>query len=257
LWLGRNLLICGKNITQNTTLVNNKDTCMISVLMPVYNNYDYLRESIESILNQTYSDFEFLILDDGSTEPVCDIIKSYQDSRIVLLKNDKNIGLTKSLNICLKESKGDFIARHDSDDISVKDRFEKEIKCFSADIDLVTSYGYIINEMGKRIPYPYYDYDIRAGFKDITARNYLLGASAIFTRKVFNKIGFYDEELYLAQDYNYWIRLLKYFKNYVVSEELYITRKHSKSVRRVHTEYRGFDWIKKCNERAIACPIIN
>lgn len=229
---------------------------MISVMMPVYNNISYLKDSIDSILSQTFDDFEFIIVDDGSTESVWDIINSYEDKRIIKLRNEKNIGLTKSLNICLRKASGDFFARQDSDDRSVNTRFEKEMKHFNGKYDLVTTYGYVVDENGHRIPYPYYDSDIRAAFTNIKERNFLLGASAIFTKKVFDKIGFYDEEIYLAQDYNYWIRVLKYFKNYVVPEELYVTRKHNKSVRRMHTEFHGFDWIRICNERADECPII-
>ncbi|MDD3138313.1 MAG: glycosyltransferase [Lachnospiraceae bacterium] len=98
----------------------------ISVVMPVYNGEEYLREAINSILNQTFTDFEFIIVNDGSTDGSEDIIKSYNDSRIVYLKNDKNKGIVYSLNRGLDEVKGKYIARMDCDDISLPYRFQKQ-----------------------------------------------------------------------------------------------------------------------------------
>ncbi|MFQ5481319.1 MAG: glycosyltransferase family 2 protein, partial [Nitrospinaceae bacterium] len=88
----------------------------VSVLMSVYNDSEFLRLAIESILQQTYQNFEFLIIDDGSTDDSRGIIRSYQDSRIRLIVNDQNMGLTQSLNKGLNLSKGSLIARMDSDD---------------------------------------------------------------------------------------------------------------------------------------------
>jgi len=99
----------------------------LTLLMPVYNGEKYLREAIDSILNQTYPDFEFLIIDDGSTDRSYEIISSYQDSRIKLLKNSKNLGLIQTLNIGLENSDTEYIARMDCDDISLPQRLEKQI----------------------------------------------------------------------------------------------------------------------------------
>lgn len=100
----------------------------VSVLMPVYNTEEsYLREAIESILNQTFSDFEFIILNDGSTNNAQDIILSYKDTRINYVINEKNLGLIKTLNKGLDLAKGEYIARMDSDDISLPERFQKQV----------------------------------------------------------------------------------------------------------------------------------
>ena len=96
---------------------------LISVLMPVYNVEKYLQEAIESILNQTYSNFEFLIINDGSSDKSGEIINSYNDSRIVYLQNNKNKGLVYTLNYGISLAKGEYIARMDGDDISLPDRF--------------------------------------------------------------------------------------------------------------------------------------
>jgi glycosyltransferase involved in cell wall biosynthesis len=100
----------------------------ISVIMAVYNGEKYLAEAIESILNQTFKEFEFIIIDDGSKDNSLNIIKRYakKDSRIIIIKNEKNMKLAWSLNKGLKIARGKYIARMDSDDISLTDRLEKQ-----------------------------------------------------------------------------------------------------------------------------------
>lgn len=103
---------------------------LISVIMSVHNGEKTLKRSIDSICNQTIQDFEFIICDDASTDNTYKILNEYeeQDSRFVILQNEKNLGLAASLNRCLKKSKGKYIARMDDDDISVPERFEKQIE---------------------------------------------------------------------------------------------------------------------------------
>jgi len=100
----------------------------VTVLMPVYNGEKYLNEAIDSILGQTFKDFKFLIINDGSTDGTADILKSYKDSRIKVTNNEKNIGLTKSLNKGLKMAKSEYIARMDADDISLPTRLQKQVE---------------------------------------------------------------------------------------------------------------------------------
>ena len=102
------------------------DNPLVTILMPVYNAELYLKRAIESILNQTYKNIEFLIINDGSTDNSLAIIKSYSDKRIVLIENDKNSGLIYSLNIGLKKASGKYIARMDADDISYPTRIQKQ-----------------------------------------------------------------------------------------------------------------------------------
>ncbi len=99
----------------------------ISVVMPAYNAEKYIGQAIESILNQTYRDFELIIVNDGSTDNTKNIILSYKDERIIYLENEKNSGIVITLNKGLDNAKGEYIARMDADDISKNDRFEKQI----------------------------------------------------------------------------------------------------------------------------------
>ena len=102
----------------------------ISVMMIVYNAEKFIREAIESILNQTFSDFEFIILDDHSTDNSYEIINEYakRDNRILVLHNEKNLGIAESRTKCIKFAKGKYIAIADADDISIPTRLEKQLK---------------------------------------------------------------------------------------------------------------------------------
>ncbi len=120
---------------------------MISVIMSTYNEENMLiRQAVESILNQTYSEFEFIIvLDNPKNIEIANLIQEYasRDKRIVILKNEKNLGLVKSLNKALEISKGEYIMRMDADDISEKDRIEKEYKFLKENnLDLVARESY-------------------------------------------------------------------------------------------------------------------
>ena len=107
-----------------------KSNISITVILSVYNSEDTINESVESILNQSFSDFELLIMDDGSTDNTSKIISNLdkENSCIKSYRNKKNIGLTKSLNILINETRGEFIARQDADDVSYRDRFQNQIK---------------------------------------------------------------------------------------------------------------------------------
>jgi len=121
----------------------------ISVVMSVFNGGDYLRKSIESILNQSYLNFEFIIIDDGSTDTSLEIIKSYKDNRIVLI-NRKNKGFITSLNEGIEKSKGKYIARMDADDISFPSRLEKQFDFIEKNnLDICGGHYLLINKNGK------------------------------------------------------------------------------------------------------------
>ena len=110
----------------------------ISVIMPTYNTeLSILKEAVESILTQTVPDFEFIIIDDGSANGSDEYLNSLRDERIRIIRNPQNIGITKSLNIGLKEATGKYIARMDADDISMPTRFEKQYAYMESHPDVV------------------------------------------------------------------------------------------------------------------------
>jgi glycosyltransferase involved in cell wall biosynthesis len=126
----------------------------VTVLMPVYNGEKYLREAIESILNQTFIDFEFLIINDGSTDRSVEIIESYSDPRIRLVHNERNMKLIATLNKGLELARGEYIARMDCDDISLPERLAKQVAFMDANPEVgvlgtafqtIDSYGKSLN----------------------------------------------------------------------------------------------------------------
>lgn len=126
---------------------------VISVLMPAYNAAEFISEAINSILSQTFTDFELIIIDDGSTDNTVQIIQSYTDSRIVFIKNEVNLKLIKTLNKGIGLARGKYIARMDADDISLPERFEKQISIFDSynGIDIVSTLSYIMSGDGGKI----------------------------------------------------------------------------------------------------------
>jgi len=125
----------------------------ISVIMPVYNSEKFLREAMDSILNQTFPDFEFIILDDGSTDSSPAIVADYDDPRIRFYQNEKNMGVAATLNRGLELATGEYIARMDADDISLPKRFEIQVKYMDGHPSIsVLGSGVILfgNEIGEK-----------------------------------------------------------------------------------------------------------
>jgi glycosyltransferase involved in cell wall biosynthesis len=188
---------------------------IVSVIMSVYNEKLYLRESIESILAQTFADFEFIIIDDGSNDCTWQILIEYanRDTRVKLVKNNNNIGLTKSLNKGLKLAQGEYIARIDGNDISLPERLEIEVEHLHDhnNIGLLGTAYYLMNSKGQftDIHYPpQTDTEIRWR---MLFDNAFCNSTIIFRRKLLDFTdGFYDETIVYAQDYDLWFRLLKH-----------------------------------------------
>jgi len=111
-------------------------TPKVTVLMPVHNGQQHLREAIESILKQSFTDFEFLIIDDGSTDGSTAIVKTYNEPRIRLIANTENQGTVHVLNQGIQEAKGEYIARMDADDISLPQRLEKQVRFMDSRPDI-------------------------------------------------------------------------------------------------------------------------
>jgi glycosyltransferase involved in cell wall biosynthesis len=187
----------------------------ITVLMPVYNEENFLREAIDSILNQTFKDFEFIIINDGSTDNSKNIILSYRDPRIRYYENRKNLGVAKTLNRGLRLAKGEYIARMDADDISLPNRLELQYERIKRDKNLViiSSHFDWIDEKGN-----YYSTFRLASspeeiFYELQFRNCLGHSTVIFNKKIIvNEFGGYDERYEDTQDNDLWLRVSKKYK---------------------------------------------
>lgn len=179
----------------------------VTVLMSVYNGEKYLSEAIDSILAQTYPDFEFLIIDDASSDASREIVKSYADPRIRLIANTERKGLAANLNRGIQLARGEYIARMDADDISMSERLQKQVAFMQANPDIAASGTCAIdmNESGR-------DLKVRKVVRGEALRRWvwvpspLIHPSVILRKSVVEKFG-YDVSLELAEDYGLWIGL--------------------------------------------------
>jgi hypothetical protein len=221
----------------------NSKTPMVSVIMSVYNGAQHLAESIDSILAQSFSDFEFVIVNDGSSDKTQEIIELYahQDSRILPI-HQKNIGLTKSLNIAIKKAKGKYIARMDADDISFKERFKKQVDFLenNNDYHLVGSNAIDIDEQGKEIRYRILEKDWDVIKKNFVKKNFFLHPSVLIDKKALFDIGLYNEEIKYGQDYELWLRFIKKYKGTNIQEFLIKKRITLESIGRKKRRERMF-----------------
>ena len=203
-------------------------TPLISVVMSVYNSEKYLTEAIESILNQTYENFEFIIVNDGSTDNSLEIIKEYirQDERIVLIDRE-NKGLPYSLNEGINIAKGKYIARMDADDISLPERFEKQIEYMKKnELDSCGSYIKVFSENSNKTivrknPINHKDIKFTLLFFSCLAH-----PTVMFKKVVFDKVQ-YHIDYKVAQDYQLWVEIsMAGFKIGNIPEVLLNYREH-------------------------------
>ena len=206
--------------------VSMKEKPRVTVLMSVYNGEKYLREAIDSILGQTFKDFEFLILDDGSTDSSAEIIRSYSDPRIRLIQNEKNIGLTRSLNKGLKLANAQYIARMDADDISLPERLEKQTAFLFKNLGygVVGSSYYHIDGSGKRGPLIRVLTKNSEIQKELKKKNWFGHGSVMMRRDAVLEAGGYDERYKYAQDYDLWLRIAKAYRLANIEQPLYCWR---------------------------------
>lgn len=188
----------------------------ISVIMSSRNGEKYLKEAIDSILAQTFGDFEFLITDDGSTDLTPIILDEYakKDQRIKIITNPQCLGLTKSLNNAILKAQGDFIARMDDDDISLKDRFEKQVGFMkkNSDVALLGGFAFLINENGDVIGEKRLAQESETIKKKLLFNNQIIHSSWFAKKDILVKEGLYDEKFKKAQDYEFVLRLAQKHK---------------------------------------------
>jgi glycosyltransferase involved in cell wall biosynthesis len=208
--------------------MNRSRSPRISILMPVYNVQDYVREAVESILNQTYTDFELLILDDCSTDKTANIISQFQDKRIRYHRNETNLGLSENLNGGIRMSKGEFLARMDGDDISMPTRLEKQVEILDKYPEIGIC-GTSFQFFGTR-----HDTIIQPKQHDDIKIKMLFGC--VVTLVVMRKEIFIDNDLWYrtdafpAEDYKMWADCLHVTKICNLSEVLFLYRMHEAQI---------------------------
>ena len=227
----------------------------ISVIMPVYNSEKYLREAINSILCQTFKDFELIIINDGSADNSRSIIQEFQkqDTRIKLIENEKNLGISRSLNLGIDHAVGKYIARMDSDDISIKSRFSNQVKILelNPEIGFLGSSGYYIDENGKKISF----YKVPTSFLEIKWGSLLcspfIHPSVMIRKELFEKTNIrYDDTKLYVEDYDLWSKFINITKAINLKEPLIKYRIYSQFINKQKNN------IQQENTLKIACKNI-
>lgn len=222
---------------------------IVSIVTCAYNASAFIQECIESILQQTFEDFEWIILDDASTDDTYEIIEKYKDKRIRLYKNEKNLDIPKSLNRAIPYAKGMYIARIDADDIALPNRLEKQIEYFrnNSTVDILASTIQRIDENKNYLS------DWKEDIKNISheqiittlAKTNCIGNSSIMIKADVLKKHMYNETLEYSEDYELWLRLANQgYRFFKIPEPLVLYRIHDSSITSTTTKkYRIF--IKK------------
>lgn len=201
----------------------------LSVVMAVFNGEKYLAEAIESVLNQTYGDFEFLIVNDGSTDDTEKIIRDYEerDSRIIYIKNESNLKQSRSWNRAIGISKGQLIIRMDADDICLPDRFERQYQymMMHLDVGVLGSRYYIFSDDRNQKIESQKSFDITDGQPPVHH------PTCCIRRNLFQKFGGYDSRYDNAEDAELWYRFYSKGTNFVNLEDyLLLYRVHGGNV---------------------------
>ena len=183
----------------------------VTVVMPVYNCKDKVANAVKSILSQTFTDFELIIVNDGSTDGVSGILEEYkkEDGRVVII-SQANKGLSYSINQALQISKGKYVVRQDADDVSLPERIEKQLEFIKKNnIDILGSYAYLVNEKGaviEDIVRPCIYEDI---VRNLERENCILHPTLMFKRQAVISIGGYSENYEFAQDYELYLKAVR------------------------------------------------
>ena len=197
---------------------------LVSVVMPVYNQERYVTDAVTSILTQTFQDFEFIIVDDGSTDRTPEILKTFTDPRIIIVRQ-QNAGFIAALRFGYRRARGEWIARMDSDDLSHPSRLAKQVEFLAAHPEcgfVGSAYGFATPndcfvQPGERFEFRFVDP------AQITLGGRIFGdATVMFHRATAENVGYYDDEF--ENENPLWYRMLKVKKGAVLGEALYYTR---------------------------------
>ncbi|MFT7538774.1 MAG: glycosyltransferase involved in cell wall biosynthesis/GT2 family glycosyltransferase [Lysobacterales bacterium] len=202
-----------------------KTPTKVSIILPTYNGTNFLRESIESCLSQTYTNIELIIVDDASDEPTQEIIASYNDERIHLLRKNENKGLASALNTGFRNSTGDLLTWTSDDNCYAPNAITLMVnKLRRSNLDFVYCQYHRINAAGEITRL-----EKLKGPKHLSFGNYI-GACFLYSRKVLERIGEYRSDLELVEDYEYWLRVRKHFKMALIKKPAYYYRSHQESL---------------------------
>ena len=219
------------DITRKKTNMETKNKPLVSIIMPVYNSSNYLIETIDSILNQTYDNFELIIVDDGSTDGSKDILnEKYSNNKKIKIFYQKNLGAPTARNTGFKKSKGELIMFFDSDDCMDKKYLEEALKNYDNE-DLIIANFRRFSSKNSKLSEEIYKENKDLNFEE---NLYLISpfpGNKIYKREIIEKNNICFDNLKMAQDLNFYIKYLQYTKNVRIIEDIYIYyRIHEKSI---------------------------
>ena len=209
----------------------------VSIMVLTFNRSKLLKETIDSILNQTFKDFEIIVVDNYSSDNTEEIINSYNDIRIRYFKNRNNGLLSINRNFAIKKSKGEFIAICDDDDLWFPQKLEKQLLEFNKDkeIGLVCTNGFIFNNMGlqKKMNKSKTKY---ISLKDLLKGNTIICCSVMIKKSFLDNVGIFDEskEIFTAEDYELWLRISKKHKIKYIDTVLVKYRLHNNALQNTY-----------------------
>ena len=209
--------------------MNTDSTSLVSIVLPIYNGEKYMRQSIESVINQTYKNWELIIIDDCSSDNTPQIAKEYaeKDGRIRYYRNETNLKLPRGLNIGFSLSKGNYLTWTSDDNLYLPTAIEKMVDTIKREqVELVYASYDIIDENDNITGETIAPEDSK---RAILAWN-CVGACFLYTRNVYEEIGEYNPDLFLVEDYEYWIRVCSKFDGVAIKEKLYKYRSHSENL---------------------------
>lgn len=203
-----------------------KNSPYVSVIIPTYNRANLLSKSIQSVLNQTYTNFELIIVDDGSNDHTEDAVKNFEDERIRYIRHDKNKGLAGARNTGIRFSKGELLSFQDDDDEWLPNKLEKEIKVLKkSDSNVGVVYSGLCKIDGdKKTYWPEPMHTLREGnlHNELIKGNFVHSLTLI-RRSCFEKVGLYDEDLRALEDWELYIRISAHYDFKFIDEALIIT----------------------------------
>jgi len=208
--------------------MSNPDSPKISVIMSVYNGEKYLKEAMDSILNQTYTDFEFIIVDDGSKDKTNEIIKSYQDNRIVLITNETNKNKTYSRNLAIEQAKGEYLAIFDADDISFSERFERQVEYLEKNLHIGAcgTQAYFIGIPGKQA-YRHCPTNPEEAKCLLLFESPIAHPSAMVRKNIIDEFNIKYRDFIASEDYALWVDLSKHTQLSNLDDYLICYRRHA------------------------------
>jgi glycosyltransferase involved in cell wall biosynthesis len=207
---------------------------LVSIVMGAYNEARFLQDALDGILNQTFTDIELIVVDDGSSDETPALLSRYADQRLVCIRNPQNLGLTRSLISAVGVARGQLIARHDADDVSHPDRLRQQVAFFNShpEVGLLGTAYYVISEDGRVLDLVRLPADDARLRERLQRGNPFCHGTVMLRRTALEQAGGYRAEFPVTQDYDLWLRVAEHTRLACLTTPLYQFRIHRRSISR-------------------------